>query len=65
MNKKILSGILAAILAVSCLASCGSGDDSDTSSSGDSDTLVYAQGADPRGLDPQIVDDGESAKVTN
>lgn len=27
------------------------------------DTLTYAQGADPRGLDPAFVDDGESAKV--
>jgi len=28
-----------------------------------SDTLIYAQGAEPRGLDPALVDDGESAKV--
>jgi peptide/nickel transport system substrate-binding protein len=27
------------------------------------DTFTYAQGADPRGLDPAYVDDGESAKV--
>jgi peptide/nickel transport system substrate-binding protein len=28
-----------------------------------SDTFTYAQGADPRGLDPALVDDGESSKV--
>lgn len=71
MNKKILSGAIAALMAVSCLAGCGGGSSSDSKDSsnagGDSsnETLVYAQGADPRGLDPQIVDDGESAKVTN
>ncbi len=27
------------------------------------DTIIYAQGADPRGLDPALVDDGESGKV--
>ncbi len=27
------------------------------------DTFTYAQGADPRGLDPALVDDGESSKV--
>ncbi|HEX3044630.1 MAG TPA: hypothetical protein VHY08_07730 [Bacillota bacterium] len=25
--------------------------------------LIYAKGADPRGLDPAYVDDGESAKI--
>lgn len=29
------------------------------------DTIIFAQGADPRGLDPAFVDDGESAAVTN
>lgn len=28
-----------------------------------SDTLVFAQGSEPRGLDPALVDDGESSKV--
>jgi len=27
------------------------------------DTFTYAQGADPRGLDPALVDDGESSKI--
>ncbi len=30
---------------------------------GVAETLVFAQGADPRGLDPALVDDGESSKV--
>jgi peptide/nickel transport system substrate-binding protein len=28
-----------------------------------SDTITYAQGSDPRGLDPALVDDGESSKI--
>ena len=63
MKKKVFSAMLAAVMAVSCLAACGG--DKKTGGSSSADTLVYAQGADPRGLDPQIVDDGESAKVTN
>ncbi|MGN1098250.1 MAG: ABC transporter substrate-binding protein, partial [Clostridia bacterium] len=70
MKKKFLCGVLALAMSVSLMTGCGkdktSGADKGGSvSSGYSDTLVYAQGADPRGLDPQIVDDGESAKVTN
>lgn len=61
MKKRILCALLAASMAVTCLAACGEKEDS----SKNSDTITYAQGADPRGLDPQIVDDGESAKVTN
>ena len=33
------------------------------STSGPSNVLVFAQGSDPRGLDPAYVDDGESAKI--
>lgn len=58
---------LSATLVLVSLAGCGS---STTNSASDSksapkasDTLVYAQGAEPRGLDPALVDDGESAKV--
>lgn len=66
MKKRILSALLAAAMAVTCLAACGDKDDSSKSSgSAEDKTITYAQGADPRGLDPQIVDDGESAKVTN
>ena len=69
MKKRILSALLASAMAVTCLAACGEKDDSSksasTASGAEDKTLTYAQGADPRGLDPQIVDDGESAKVTN
>ena len=60
------------------LAGCGSGDTTTTSGTGGTtastappateedtaaNTFTYAQGADPRGLDPALVDDGESSKV--
>lgn len=35
----------------------------ETTKSRAQDTIIYAQGADPRGLDPALVDDGESAKI--
>lgn len=66
--RKILCGVLATAMAALTFASCGNNANSDSTSGkgGKSDqTLVYAQGADPRGLDPHIIDDGESAKVTN
>ncbi len=40
-----------------------SGSDDDSSDSGLADTITFAQGSDPRGLDPAYVDDGESAKI--
>ena len=40
-----------------------SSDDDDSSDSGLADTITFAQGSDPRGLDPAYVDDGESAKI--
>ena len=51
------------------LAGCGSqraseaGSSSASGESGAADTITFAQGADPRGLDPAYVDDGESAKI--
>lgn len=72
MKKKFLCGVLALAMSAALMAGCGGGKDNPTDgdennvvSTGLADTLVYAQGADPRGLDPHIVDDGESAKVTN
>ena len=65
MKKKILCAVLAAVMTASCFASCGS-KSSDSQSTGSADkVLTYGQGADPRGLDPALVDDNESAKVTN
>ena len=55
---------------VFALAGCNSqraseadGGEGDASESGIADTITFAQGADPRGLDPAYVDDGESAKI--
>ncbi|MDA8228164.1 MAG: ABC transporter substrate-binding protein [Desulfitobacterium hafniense] len=64
--KKIIAFALAASLV---LVGCGSSTGGSTGSTGSSgapnpnDTLIYAQGSEPRGLDPALVDDGESAKV--
>ncbi|MEN6463109.1 MAG: ABC transporter substrate-binding protein [Syntrophomonas sp.] len=60
MKKVIVFAIVTALLGLS-LAGCGS--KSSNNSANANDTLIYAQGAEPRGLDPALVDDGESAKV--
>ena len=56
----------AAVLATGCgsqRASSTSTTSSSSSSSSLADTITFAQGSDPRGLDPAYVDDGESAKI--
>ncbi len=63
-NKK---GFLLALVLVTSfallIAGCG-GEKAKEAGTAEKDyTLVYAQGSDPRGLDPAFVDDGESAKV--
>jgi peptide/nickel transport system substrate-binding protein len=59
--------VLAAALCVAALAGCGAKSDTGGTSGGGStaanDTFTFAQGADPRGLDPARVDDLESGKV--
>ena len=53
-------------LSVTALAGCGGGDTGGTTDQGADtakDTFTFAQGADPRGLDPARVDDLESGKV--
>jgi peptide/nickel transport system substrate-binding protein len=65
--------LLAAVMAATAFSGCGSskrasdtGSASGTAASGTAnikDTFTYAQGADPRGLDPALIDDGESAKI--
>lgn len=62
MKKRILSLILSALLSATFLVGCG-GQTSNSQSSTGNKTFIFAQGADPRGLDPAFVDDGESAKV--
>ncbi|MDR3542274.1 MAG: ABC transporter substrate-binding protein [Desulfosporosinus sp.] len=62
--KKIMALALSTALVLVALTGCGGGSTaSNSSASKPNDTLVYAQGAEPRGLDPALVDDGESAKV--
>lgn len=67
--KKFLALALTAVFLSVVLAGCGGGTagtektTDSGSATGPNDTLVYAQGAEPRGLDPALVDDGESAKV--
>lgn len=63
MKKKILAIILSSVLTITSLAGCGSTQPSGSSSSANCKTFIFAQSADPRGLDPAFVDDGESAKV--
>jgi len=56
-------GIAVAAVGTSSLVACG--DDKKTGGDPDAkvvDTLIYAQGAEPRSLDPAYFDDGESAK---
>ena len=57
----------ASVLGVVGLSGCtGAKRASDTGEEGqggNADTITFAQGADPRGLDPAYVDDGESAKI--
>ncbi len=59
---------MTAFLISSVLVGCGGKNTPGDSGAGNKtdkakDTLIYAQGAEPRGLDPALVDDGESAKV--
>ncbi|AET70806.1 ABC-type dipeptide transport system, periplasmic component [Desulfosporosinus orientis DSM 765] len=61
--KKIMALALSAALVVVSLAGCGSEANTENTAPKASDTLIYAQGSEPRGLDPALVDDGESAKV--
>jgi len=59
--------MLVLALFVAALAGCtGESEDTtteDTTEATAVDTFTYAQGADPRGLDPALVDDGESSKI--
>lgn len=75
--KKIIA-LLIAMVSIVTLVACGAATPtpsaSPSTSAGTSaapvtdpanlaDTLIFAQGAEPRGLDPAMVDDGESSKV--
>ena len=62
MSKKyrILTMLLVVAFTCSSLVACGSGESAKDRAK---DTIIYGQGADPRGLDPALIDDGESAKI--
>ncbi|AHF08039.1 ABC transporter substrate-binding protein [Desulfitobacterium metallireducens] len=64
-GKKLVALALSLVLAGTvALTGCGTNNNaSSNTQSKASDTLIYAQGAEPRGLDPALVGDGESAKV--
>lgn len=57
---RLLALAVLAVFALSLIAGCGGKEAAQTEKG---TTLVFAQGSDPRGLDPAFVDDGESAKV--
>lgn len=57
-RKVLLSLVLVLTYSLMALSGCGS-----ATTGGGADTLIFAQGSDPRGLDPALVDDGESSKV--
>jgi len=60
MKRKYLAIMLTGVLVLSAtLTGCGG----TATKTATPKTLVFSQGADPRGLDPAYVDDGESAKV--
>jgi peptide/nickel transport system substrate-binding protein len=64
-SVRLLSLVLVAALCVAALAGCTAPAATTTKTAAPAtvDTFTYAQGADPRGLDPALVDDGESSKV--
>src|SRR3954470_18866787 len=49
------------------IAACGGGDNGDSSSGQGQPggTVVFAASSDPKGMDPALVSDGESSRVTN
>lgn len=61
--KRIVALVLAVALVGVGLIGCSSKNNDGNTAPKASDTIIYAQGAEPRGLDPALVDDGESAKV--
>lgn len=63
--KRLAAIVLAVMTTSAVISGCGTSQRAGTKSgaSGKADTLTFAQGSDPRGLDPALIDDGESAKV--
>lgn len=63
--KKTLALIIAAVMVLASFTGCGGngGGDKESKEAKANETLIFAQGAEPRGLDPALVDDAESGKV--
>ena len=61
--KRLMPFALALLMLVFTLSACSTATTQSPSSNSATDTLRFAQGAEPRGLDPALVDDGESSKV--
>ena len=57
------AGAVSAFALTGCGSQRASEGGSSAAAGGTADTITFAQGADPRGLDPAYVDDGESAKI--
>jgi peptide/nickel transport system substrate-binding protein len=66
-STRFLALMLVLALSVAALAGCTEKSEEptteDTTEATTVDTFTYAQGADPRGLDPALVDDSESSKI--
>ncbi len=65
-SARFLALVLVLALFTTALVGCGESDEGteeETTEATTVDTFTYAQGADPRGLDPALVDDGESSKI--
>jgi len=66
-SVRLLALMLVLALFAAALAGCAKKSEEPVTPGGTevtySDTFTYAQGADPRGLDPALVDDGESSKI--
>lgn len=62
MFKRTIFAVLAVAMVALLLAGCG-GKNATNSDEGKEKVFVFAQGSEPRGLDPAFVDDGESAKI--
>ncbi len=61
-KRSILLLMLVSLLALAlALVGCGGGDKEKAAQTAKPKVFVFGQGADPRGLDPAFVDDGESA----
>lgn len=69
LSRRTFLQLFAAVSTSGFLAGCGGGSASSDSgtaadaAAGEDFTITFAQGADPRGLDPAYADDGESAQV--